>query len=127
MIAVPRLVLANCKLANAIRAAASATSDQSVADADPVGTIIYSATRRSCLPSLRPSKSRRSVAGAFSRACCTSTLFLIFPGCTHGCSGPGCPAAAEILEPADLPRLNEARVTIFFARSLVSAALSIYM
>ena len=45
--------------------------------------LIYSATRRSCLPSLRPSNSRRSVAGAFSRPCCTSTLFLIFPACTQ--------------------------------------------
>jgi hypothetical protein len=44
-----------------------------------IGGMIYSATRTSCLPSLRPSNSRRSVAGAFSRLCCTSTLCLSFP------------------------------------------------
>ena len=46
----------------------------------------HSAMRRSCLPSLRPSNRRRSVAGAFSRPCCTSTLFLIFPACTQPAS-----------------------------------------
>jgi hypothetical protein len=48
-----------------------------------IGGMIYSATRASCLPSLRPSNSRRSVAGAFSRPCCTSTLCLSFPACTQ--------------------------------------------
>src|ERR1700688_1664357 len=43
----------------------------------------YSATRGSCLSSLQPSNTRRTIAGAFSRPCCTSTLFLIFPVCTH--------------------------------------------
>ena len=58
---------------------------------DPVpagGNSIYSAMRRSCLPALRPSNSRRSVLGAFSRPCCTSTLFLIFPDCTQPASAP---------------------------------------
>ena len=53
----------------------------------------YSVTRRSCLPSLRPSNSRRNVAGAFSRPCCTSTLFLSLPDCTQ-------PASATIASAA---------------------------
>jgi hypothetical protein len=45
--------------------------------------LIYSEARKSCLPSLRPSKSGRSVPGAFSRPCYTSTLFLILPAYTQ--------------------------------------------
>jgi NAD(P)-dependent dehydrogenase (short-subunit alcohol dehydrogenase family) len=54
---------------------------------------IHSAMRRSCLPSLRPSNSRRRVAGAFSRPFCTSTLVLIFPDCTQPASAPIASAA----------------------------------
>jgi len=53
----------------------------------------YSATRSSCLPSLRPSNSRRSVAGAFSRPHCTSTRYLILPACTQPASAPIASAA----------------------------------
>ncbi len=53
----------------------------------------YSATRSSCLPSLRPSNSRRNVAGAFSRPCCTSTRYLILPACTQPASAPRASAA----------------------------------
>ena len=59
----------------------------------PYGGAIYSATRRSCLPSLRPSNSRRSVAGAFSRPHCTSTRYLILPACTQPASAPIASAA----------------------------------
>jgi hypothetical protein len=41
--------------------------------------MIYSVTRRSCLPSLRPSISRRDVAGAFFRPCCTSLCMMRQP------------------------------------------------
>ena len=50
------------------------------------------------MPSLRPSNSRRSVAGAFSRPCCTSTLFLIFPACTQPARAPIACAARHIIE-----------------------------
>ena len=62
----------------------------------PIGGTIYSATRRSCLPSLRPSNSRRSVSGAFSRPCCTSILSTIFPACTQPASPAIASAARDI-------------------------------
>jgi hypothetical protein len=49
--------------------------------------------RSSCLPSLRPSNSRRSVSRAFSRPCCVSTLVLSFPSCSQPASAPMASAA----------------------------------
>ena len=74
----------------------------------PLSEPLYPATRSSCLPSFLPSNRRLSVAGAFSRPCCTSTRFLSLPSLTQPARAPiassraACSRYEEALHPPAL-------------------------